>query len=264
MKTLVTRCAAKHGALWSIDAWYRRAWYVWPQMAAVLVASLIFPGTPASNTPGSWARPAQETSPGPTPGPQPQPQPQTGDMAVCRGTDPAQAVPACTRIIAEGKATGDALADVYMARGYAHGRRSAFDQALADYNEAIRLKPNHLFALNNRGSELLRRNQIDQALVDLNQAIGMNPTSALPFHNRGDAYFRKGQYDRAVADLNEAVKRDANLAQSYFLRGRAFLGTNCCTAATSRRTFTMPPPSSSRWRPRRCSSRSSSRSTSPR
>jgi hypothetical protein len=39
MKPIVGRTAALHIAFWQYDPWYRRAWFVWPQAAAILFAS---------------------------------------------------------------------------------------------------------------------------------------------------------------------------------------------------------------------------------
>jgi TPR repeat protein len=56
------RTAALHIAFWQYDPWYRRAWFVWPQAAAILLASwlVVGPAGPQSSAPplGNWAKPA--------------------------------------------------------------------------------------------------------------------------------------------------------------------------------------------------------------
>ena len=55
--------AALHGAFWQYDPWYRRAWYVWPQVTAILFAGWLLVGLPPAAVPlGSWAKPADCTN----------------------------------------------------------------------------------------------------------------------------------------------------------------------------------------------------------
>ena len=56
MKQLLGRTAALHVAFWQYDPWYRRAWFVWPQAAAVLLAgSLVADRVPVWS--GKWGKP---------------------------------------------------------------------------------------------------------------------------------------------------------------------------------------------------------------
>jgi TPR repeat protein len=54
------RMAALHIAFWLYDPWYRRAWFVWPQVTTVLLASWLVMGLPQAAVPpaGNWAKPA--------------------------------------------------------------------------------------------------------------------------------------------------------------------------------------------------------------
>ena len=57
--TAMGRIAALHVAFWQYDPWYRRAWLVWPQVMAILLASWLLVGIPQAAVPvGSWAKPA--------------------------------------------------------------------------------------------------------------------------------------------------------------------------------------------------------------
>jgi TPR repeat protein len=51
--------AALHIAFWLYDPWYRRAWYVWPQVTVILLAGWLLVGLPQAAVPvGNWAKPA--------------------------------------------------------------------------------------------------------------------------------------------------------------------------------------------------------------
>lgn len=69
--TTMGRTAALHIAFWQYDPWYRRAWFAWPQLTAILLAGwlLVGPvvGPQAPVSAGNWARPADCSNPS-TPG----------------------------------------------------------------------------------------------------------------------------------------------------------------------------------------------------
>jgi TPR repeat protein len=57
--TAMGRMAALHIAFWQYDPLYRRAWLVWPQAIAILLASWLLLGLPEAAIPlGNWAKPA--------------------------------------------------------------------------------------------------------------------------------------------------------------------------------------------------------------
>jgi TPR repeat protein len=61
--TAIGRTAALHVAFWQYDPLYRRAWFVWPQLTAILFASWFVVGLPqAAVPPGEWAKPADCTN----------------------------------------------------------------------------------------------------------------------------------------------------------------------------------------------------------
>jgi TPR repeat protein len=62
MKHLVGRTAALHAAFWQYDPWYRRAWFVWPQATATLLAGWLIADRVAQPI-GKWAKPADCTNP---------------------------------------------------------------------------------------------------------------------------------------------------------------------------------------------------------
>nr|WP_041756820.1 SEL1-like repeat protein [Bradyrhizobium sp. ORS 278] len=62
----IGRAAALHIAFWQYDPWYRRAWFVWPQVTAMLLAVWLLAGrggSEASSPAGDWAKPVDCTNP---------------------------------------------------------------------------------------------------------------------------------------------------------------------------------------------------------
>jgi TPR repeat protein len=63
MTGIAGRAAALHIAFWQYDPLYRRAWLVWPQATAILLASWLLVGPPQAAVPvGNWAKPADCTN----------------------------------------------------------------------------------------------------------------------------------------------------------------------------------------------------------
>lgn len=61
--TAIGRAAALHIAFWQYDPLYRRAWFVWPQAIAILLACWLLVGLPQAAVPvGNWAKPADCTN----------------------------------------------------------------------------------------------------------------------------------------------------------------------------------------------------------
>jgi tetratricopeptide (TPR) repeat protein len=95
----------------------------------------------------------------------------------------------------------------------------AYDRAIADFTEALRLDGNNTVVYLNRGEAYAQKEDYDKAIADFNQAIRHNPTSARAYINRGIAYDYKGDPDRAIADFTQAIRLDPNDARAYYSRG---------------------------------------------
>jgi tetratricopeptide (TPR) repeat protein len=143
---------------------------------------------------------------------------------ICVGlpTSPDQRVTACTAVIDGKTETGDKLAAAYCNRGHGYTEKRDLDRALADLDEALRLKPAHPFALTNRGRAYAFKRDLDRAIADYDEAVRIDPGFALAYNNRGDAWFNKGDLDRALADFNAAIKNNPQLAIAYGNRGFIF------------------------------------------
>src|SRR6266436_3543653 len=114
----------------------------------------------------------------------------------------------------------------YSRRGLASAEKKDYDQAIADYSEAIKLNPSSIEVYKDRGVAYGNKNDYERAIDDFSQAIKLDPNYALAYNNRGFAYFRKNDLDRAIVDYTEAVKRNPNYAIAYNNRGNAYFRKN--------------------------------------
>jgi tetratricopeptide (TPR) repeat protein len=61
---------------------------------------------------------------------------------------------------------------------------------------------------------------IKEAMAPYNQVVRLDPQSAWVYNQRGNAYRRLGRYHQAIQDYNEAIRLAPEFAESYV--GRAF------------------------------------------
>jgi len=106
------------------------------------------------------------------------------------------------------------LAKTYNNRGWSYYLKGDFDQAITDATKAIQLDPNLANAYGTRGHAYNGKRDIDMAIEDFNQSIRLNPNMDTLFNGRGLAYYNKGDIDRAIADFETALKLDPNNADT--------------------------------------------------
>ncbi len=138
------------------------------------------------------------------------------------GGHPDIRIISCTRNIESGRFTGQNLAVAFTNRGLAYKRKGQWDRAIADYDEAIRLKSDFVFAFHNRGNAYYYKGLLDRAIADFSEAIRLKPGLAEAFGNRGNVYRKKGQFDRAIKDYNKAINLNPDGAQVFADRGLAY------------------------------------------
>ena len=110
----------------------------------------------------------------------------------------------------------------YVHRGWAYAGLDQLEQAMQDFGEAIRLDPELAFAYMSRGSIQAGLGQQQQAIQDFDEAILLDPLNANAFLLRDSLYAELGQYEMAIADLDEAIRLDPEYAIAYFAREDAY------------------------------------------
>jgi tetratricopeptide (TPR) repeat protein len=81
----------------------------------------------------------------------------------------------------------------YFNRAQIHFRNRAYDWAIEDFSAFIRLNPNSVAALNERGLSYAKKGEYDRAIADYTEAIRLDRVSVGPYINRGSAYEKKGE-----------------------------------------------------------------------
>jgi tetratricopeptide (TPR) repeat protein len=130
--------------------------------------------------------------------------------------------------------------EVFTCRADAYADDGQYDNALADYDKAIknarsimnstghlwRFSPSALFC--GRGRSYLAKGDYDRAIADFNESIHHDKYSDAARAARGRAYYVKKDYDRAIADFRQLVGDDPTsiynkrLAEVYAAHGFAY------------------------------------------
>ena len=111
--------------------------------------------------------------------------------------------------------------EAYNNRGTVKMSLNQHVDAIADYNEAIRLKSDYAEAYINRGNAKDSLGQYQDAINDYDQAIRLKSDLAIAYINRGVAKRSLGQHQDAIADYNESIRLNPDFADAYFNRGNA-------------------------------------------
>ena len=105
--------------------------------------------------------------------------------------------------------------------------KEAYDEAIAQFREVLRLKPDYAEAYFNVGIALRGQGRTDQAIESLTRAIELRPGYSDALYNLGNALFERGQALRAIEAYRRALEiepdgRDIhhNLGVALYTLGR--------------------------------------------
>jgi len=107
----------------------------------------------------------------------------------------------------------------YYGRGTLYKNLHYFERALADFAQVIRLDPTFVPTYINRGVTYQNLEQHDEALVDFTQAIQLDSADSEAYTNRGNILGILRRYSEALADHNQAIYLNPIFAQAYVNRG---------------------------------------------
>jgi tetratricopeptide (TPR) repeat protein len=110
-------------------------------------------------------------------------------------------------------------APAYVARGRAWARKHYRERELADCSEAIRLDPNNAALRVARGESWSAQGRHVAALADYDEALRLEPANPSNWVARGNEWRRDLKLDQAIADYTQAVQIDPKYIPAYIERG---------------------------------------------
>ena len=133
----------------------------------------------------------------------------------------------------------DELAAVYQQRAYADATNQQFQDAVNDYSEAIKLKPDDSRIYEQRAAVEMKLNDMDKALADYSEAIKLKPNEVRYYGYRSYIYEVKGDIKNSMADTDKVLKLDPKNQEAISRKKRLE------TLQTMRATPPPPPPAAS-------------------
>ncbi len=102
--------------------------------------------------------------------------------------------------------------------------RGQLDQAIAQYQVALKIQPDYAEAHNNLGNALADRGQFDEAIAHYRRALQINPRDVEAVYNLGAALADCGQLDEAIAQYWKALAIKPDYVAAHNNLGNALAG----------------------------------------
>ena len=98
---------------------------------------------------------------------------------------------------------------------------AGIEEAIADYDAVLALRPRHVAALNRRGNALAALKRPEEALAAYDAALAIEPDNAEVLNNRSVDAGRARTAGRGAAKLRRALALRPEYADAHYNRGNA-------------------------------------------
>jgi tetratricopeptide (TPR) repeat protein len=102
--------------------------------------------------------------------------------------------------------------------------RGKFDEAIAQYKQALEIKPDYAEAHNNLGAALAGSGQLNEAIAHYQKALEIDPNFVGAHNNLGNLLAGCGEIDEAVAHYQRALEIKPDYAEAHNDLGAALAG----------------------------------------
>jgi tetratricopeptide (TPR) repeat protein len=102
------------------------------------------------------------------------------------------------------------LVSALQHRGMEYTTQQQYPEAIGDFSEALKLKPDDAGIYERRAYVEMKTNAYDKALADYSEAIKLKPKEVRYYLLRGYIYETKNDIKSSLADTDQALKLDPN------------------------------------------------------
>jgi len=95
--------------------------------------------------------------------------------------------------------------------GVSHLNTGKPEEALADFNRAVKINPELADGYLGRANTLNTMGKYNKSLEDYDRAIAIKPDLANAYVNRGIAYSHLGKFQKAIADFKKGLELDPKI-----------------------------------------------------
>jgi protein O-mannosyl-transferase len=107
--------------------------------------------------------------------------------------------------------------------GIALRQKGNIDEAITQYQSALQIKPGYAEAHYSLGNALRQKGSIDEAITQYQSALQLNPDYTEAHHNLGSLLLQKGSVDEAIFQLQIALRINPDYAEAHNTLGNVFL-----------------------------------------
>jgi len=107
------------------------------------------------------------------------------------------------------------LAEAYNDLGIALAQAGKIEDAIGQYEQALRLKPDLAEAHNDLGIALAQAGKLEDAIGQYEQALQIKPDYAEAHYNLGTVLLRLGRVQEAIGHCEQALRINPNLAEAH-------------------------------------------------
>jgi tetratricopeptide (TPR) repeat protein len=122
-------------------------------------------------------------------------------------------------LICQGCGSRESRLQSFLLKGNTSLAENDPDKALYYYNEALKVDPCFVDALNNAGTISHNEGHYDEAIVFYTKAIECNPVFIDAWFNRANSYYESGEYYSALADIDRISETKPDTSALFFLKG---------------------------------------------
>ncbi|MEH1829203.1 MAG: tetratricopeptide repeat protein [Nostoc sp.] len=109
--------------------------------------------------------------------------------------------------------------EAWYKRGGVLNDLGRFEEAIASYDNALEIKPDYNEAWHNRGNALGDLGQYEEAIASFDKALKFKPDFHQAWHNWGIVLSNLGQYEEAIASFDNAIKIKPDNYLAWYNRG---------------------------------------------